>query len=384
MVAQSRQIPNGQGTVSPGLRAQVQSSKTRPVLAADLFAGAGGFSKAAWNAGIHVKVAVEKDKHACATYRHNFIDENKRTELIDKNIQEIELTDISKHFGTDGCDLVLGGPPCQGFSVHRICDAGVDDPRNLLIHRYFEVVEHLQPSVFLMENVPGILWQRHAEYLELFYSMAEAAGYLVHDPVVLDARDFGVPQRRKRVFILGVDADLPEMENWPPLSTHGNAAAVKKNDKLKPWISCANAFAGAPTGDENDVHMRHTQELIDAFAKTPQNGGSRRDSGRLLDCHKEHDGHKDVYGRIDKRKPAPTMTTACINPSKGRFVHPTQNHGITARQAARLQTFPDDFKFFGGLMAAGVQIGNAVPVTLGEALLRPIRKFIESHRSQLQ
>jgi DNA (cytosine-5)-methyltransferase 1 len=249
-----------------------------------------------------------------------------------------------------------------------------------LIHRYFEVVAHLKPKVFLMENVPGILWKRHAEYLELFYAMAKKSGYRVHKPAVLDARDFGVPQRRKRVFILGIASDLPDIAVWPPPPTHGNAKAVKRDNTLTPWIPCADAFLGAPKGDENNVHMRHTQELVDAFARTPANGGSRRDSGRLLKCHVEHDGHKDVYGRIDSYQPAPTMTTACINPSKGRFVHPTQNHGITARQAARIQTFSDEFIFFGGLMAAGIQIGNAVPVTMGEAILRPIRIFIESQQ----
>jgi DNA (cytosine-5)-methyltransferase 1 len=122
--------------------------------------------------------------------------------------------------------------------------------------------------------------------------------------------------------------------------------------------------------------MNHGPELIAAFKRTPANGGSRRDSGRVLACHVDHDGHKDVYGRIDPSKPAPTMTTACINPSKGRFVHPVLHHGITARQAARIQTFPDDYIFVGGLMAAGKQIGNAVPVALGEVLIRHISSLL--------
>ena len=106
--------------------------------------------------------------------------------------------------------------------------------------------------------------------------------------------------------------------------------------------------------------------------------GSRRDSGRVLPCHESHDGHKDVYGRIDPDLPAPTMTTACINPSKGRFVHPTEDHGITARQAARIQTFPDSVVFSGGLMAAGKQIGNAIPMKLGVLLLSHIKTFLSS------
>ena len=120
--------------------------------------------------------------------------------------------------------------------------------------------------------------------------------------------------------------------------------------------------------DENAIHMNHNCEIDEALKATPKNGGSRKDSGRILPCHKEHDGHKDVYGRIDPNKPGPTMTTACINPSKGRFVHPTKNHGITARHAARLQTFPDDYMFEGNPSQIATQIGNAVPMKLVEAL----------------
>ena len=96
----------------------------------------------------------------------------------------------------------------------------------------------------------------------------------------------------------------------------------------------------------------------------------------MLPCHAKHDGHKDVYGRINPALPAPTMTTACINPSKGRFVHPTEHHGITLRQAARIQTFPDDYIFTGGLTAAGRQIGNAVPVMMGTYLIRYIKQHL--------
>jgi DNA (cytosine-5)-methyltransferase 1 len=269
------------------------------------------------------------------------------------------------------CDLLLGGPPCQGFSTHRIKGAGVDDARNDLIHVYFRFVRAFSPSVFLMENVPGMLWDRHKSTLDRFYLEGALAGYDVQEPVVIDARDFGVPQRRKRVFILGLRRGLELGDvGWPPKPTHGSPAARTKHPELGCWRTCAHAFVPARVGDVNDVHMSHGEELIEAFKKTPPNGGSRRESGRVLPCHASHDGHKDVYGRIDPSQPAPTMTTACINPSKGRFVHPTLHHGITARQAARIQTFPDDFRFSGGLMAAGIQIGNAVPVELGEGLIR--------------
>ncbi|WP_304950564.1 DNA cytosine methyltransferase [Sulfitobacter sp.] len=336
----------------------------------DLFAGAGGFSLGARNAGARVTFAIEFDKFAAKTYRKNFC-ENGETTLYTEDILKLDPEELAETHFSDGaeCDLLLGGPPCQGFSSHRINDSGVGDPRNALIYRYFDFVRSLRPKAFLMENVPGLLWPRHGEYLQKFYELGADEGYTIFDPVTLDARDFGVPQRRKRVFILGVrDSERASDLDWPPAPTH----AEKNDDPAKRWISCRDVFSSAPLGDPNDLHMKHNDELISAFKNTPLNGGSRRDSGRILPCHKNHDGHKDVYGRIDPRMPAPTMTTACINPSKGRFVHPTEHHGITVRQAARIQTFPDSFVFEGGLTAAGKQIGNAVPVTMAEIIIRKL------------
>lgn len=340
----------------------------------DLFAGAGGFSLAAKNVGFNVSAAIEINNHACTTYRQNLIEDNS-TKLYQKNILELTPEEIKRtHFMDDKvCDIVLGGPPCQGFSVHRIKDAGIDDPRNKLILRYFEYVAVLKPKVFLMENVPGILWSRHKNFLDAFYAEGKNAGYQLIKPEILDARNYGLPQRRKRVFILGVRPDIEFKSAWPPAATHGNTKAIEQNPLLHPWQTAAQIFnQPLPENDENNIHMNHTPDLIEVFKSTPLNGGSRRDSKRMLPCHKEHNGHKDVYGRIDPTQPGPTMTTACINPSKGRFVHPTEHHGITLRQAARFQTFPDWFIFKGGLIAAGEQIGNAVPVKLGEVLLRTI------------
>lgn len=345
----------------------------------DLFAGAGGFSLAATNAGCDVVFAVENDGHAANTYERNLckMGVGLPTKVYTDDIRVLNPKALaSEHFNYEaGCDLLLGGPPCQGFSTHRINGSGVNDPRNALIYSYFDFVKALKPHVFLMENVPGLLWPRHAEYLEKFYLLAEKAGYSVFAPCQLDARDYGVPQRRKRVFVLGVRKGLNlEGFNWPPLPSH---TSDNDDDSLSSWVTCSKAFFPAPKGDPNAIHMNHGPELIKAFRNTPANGGSRRDSGRVLPCHKTHDGHKDVYGRIDARLPAPTMTTACINPSKGRFVHPVENHGITVRQAARIQTFPDSFVFEGGLTAAGKQIGNAVPIKLGEVLIKEIVKLLD-------
>ncbi|MEA3536638.1 DNA cytosine methyltransferase [Rhizobium sp. CC-YZS058] len=345
----------------------------------DLFAGAGGFSLAAVEAGCEIVFAVEFDKNAATTYKNNIGAKHRSKDVVVYNQDITSLSAISlarEHFSAFECDLLLGGPPCQGFSTHRINDAGVNDPRNALIHDYFTFVRSLRPKVFLMENVPGMLWPRHKNYLDEFYRQARDSGYVVHQPHKLDARDYGIPQRRQRVFILGVRRDVvTDGFEWPPAPTHCEPETATSTG-LKPWLPCETAFENLPDDDVNSVHMNHGLELTAAFERTPPKGGSRKDSGRMLDCHIGHDGHHDVYGRIDPSKPAPTMTTACVNPSKGRFVHPVLHHGITARQAARIQTFPDDYIFTGGLMAAGKQIGNAVPVAFGQCLIQHIKMLL--------
>jgi DNA (cytosine-5)-methyltransferase 1 len=351
----------------------------------DLFAGAGGFSLAARLAGLTVRLAVERDRHAASTYRENLCDGEGKPILLEEDITMLSPASVAAMALPDGerCDVLVGGPPCQGFSTHRLNNSGVGDERNELVDVYFSFVNHLRPRAFLMENVPGMLWPRHAKHLQSMRKQALEAGYHLYDPVVIDARDFGIPQRRKRVFILGIEGNIDRGDfSWPPVSTHRSPDDREANRALPPWVACADVFDPPPDNDPNNVHMNHNADLVAAFEKTPKNGGSRNASGRVLECHREHDGHSDVYGRIDPSLPAPTMTTACINPSKGRFVHPTLPHGITVRQAARIQTFPDDYVFNGGLMAAGAQIGNAVPVKLGAVLIRHVLDLLPDRGKQ--
>ncbi|EPY6881789.1 DNA cytosine methyltransferase, partial [Klebsiella pneumoniae] len=134
--------------------------------AIDLFSGAGGFSLAAIDLGINVFIAIEIDKYACETYKHNLINRmNNKIDLINQDINEICIKSLmNKHNLSSGeLDIILGGPPCQGFSSHRIRNKGVGDPRNSLLIRYFDFVKQLRPKLFLVENVPGLLWERHSD-----------------------------------------------------------------------------------------------------------------------------------------------------------------------------------------------------------------------------
>jgi DNA (cytosine-5)-methyltransferase 1 len=355
----------------------------RRFVAVDLFCGAGGFSLGAIAAGFRIALAVDNNAHACSSYQKNIVLKAKgKTKIINGDLGLLSAKDLIKQSPElqHNCDLIIGGPPCQGFSSHRLRDTGVGDPRNSLLLRYFEIVSVLTPKFFLVENVPGLLWPRHRNWLDKFYAMATASGYQVSEATPVNAADYGIPQRRKRVFILGTRKDISRAA-FPPPATHCDPDTASQQELL-PWVPVKGVFKDSKiAGDPNDVHMRHNAELRLAFKSTPINGGSRLQSGRTLRCHTKHDGHFDVYGRIDPSMPAPTMTTACINPSKGRFVHPTAPHGITIRQAARIQTFPDWFVFEGGLMASGEQIGNAVPPMLAEILLRSLREQLRATAS---
>jgi len=374
-------IPCGSDICSEPVAPKVE--RGRPLFAVDCFAGAGGFSLGAIAAGFEICAAVESDRHASRTYMKGVRNKTPREiKFFQNDIMELSPHSVLADSGlvTGRCDLLLGGPPCQGFSAHRLGSAGVDDPRNIFLLRYFEYIAAFRPRVFLLENVPGLLQPKHASYLQSFLRIANKHDYDIHGPSLLNARDFGVPQNRKRVFVLGCDRNRPiHFLNWPPAPTHHDPKLTKAHGPVQPYRTASDAFRPLPrNSDPNDVHMRHGDTLTEVFRSTPANGGSRAQSNRILPCHEAHGGHNDVYGRIDPSRPSPTMTTACINPSKGRFVHPTEHHGITARQAARLQTFPDDFDFEGGLMAAGIQIGNAVPVVLAGVLCGAVRHSLEA------
>ncbi|EKZ9177252.1 TPA: DNA cytosine methyltransferase [Vibrio vulnificus] len=385
------------------------------VKAIDLFAGAGGFTLSAIDAGVDVLAAIEFDKAAANTYKKNFIESKELNidlrageECGDINNVEPQELRISLRLEPGELDLILGGPPCQGFSTHRIKNAGVNDPRNALLLRYFEFVNEFKPKAFLVENVAGLLWKRHKPFLDKFIVLAEQAGYVIKFCDSVNAKDYGVPQNRKRVFIFGIREDLDSDEIvFPPSSTHFSSASGKEPE----WIAASSVFEKIPehlyqvywddffdqkdkrTKDEifkllkslpygeplnkNDpcnVHMKPSDMMKERFADTPLNG-SREDAGERhrLKCHSNgYKGHKDVYGRIFIHTPSNTITTGCNNPSKGRFVHPWEDHGMTLRHAARLQSFPDWFNFYGSSTEQARQIGNAVPPLLGQILISDI------------
>ncbi len=391
--------------------------------AIDLFAGAGGFSLAAREEGFKLLAAVEIDEEACETYKHNFIKgKQKKAQLYQKDIlTELTPKQLKSELDLESgsLDLLMGGPPCQGFSSHRINSAGVDDPRNQLLLQYFEYVKELRPKVFLVENVTGMLWKRHEDYVIKFKALAKEHNYELFGPQILNAQDYGVPQNRKRVFILGVDKGLERQDtHWPPKPTHGISTGIpfetastvferptaKTLKELKDvlqteYLANLDNYTRSQLQEAKEksslvvdnleflsesfashtcnTRMKTTDMLIEKLKHIQINGNRTQLPEHLvLDCHKTHPGHKDVYGRIRLAQPSNTITTGCNNLSKGRFTHPWKHHGITIREAACLQTFPKDFTFLGNQTSQAKQVGNAVPIKLGKALIKHIKKTI--------
>lgn len=382
--------------------------------AIDLFSGAGGFSLAAKTEGVEVLAAIEFDASAVKTYKTNLAHKGSSELVINDDINKVDIPKLRKELGIkkEELDLLLGGPPCQGFSSHRILDAGVDDPRNTLLLKYFDFVKVFKPKAFLLENVPGLLWKKHEKYLKKFIELTNSNSYSIVTaaPQIINAKNYGVPQNRRRAFVFAIRNDLySENIIWPPKPTHFD----RPNEGSSTTVAASTVFEKPPKAvldelksiyihnydlekneafklvdslvfgkkinksDPCNIHMNHSPELTKRFESTRLNG-SREDSNTCLPCHRDYKGHKDVYGRIIFHKPSNTITTGCNNPSKGRFVHPWLHHGITLRHAARLQTFPDDFIFLGNNTEQARQIGNAVPVKLGQILIKEIKSYLES------
>lgn len=254
-----------------------------------------------------------------------------------------------------GIDVLIGGPPCQGFSrLNRRASAG--DPRNKLWQHYYRLLEELRPSVFVLENVPELL--SSPEFLEL-HATATAAGYKLHAEI-LNAADYGVPQCRRRAFVVG--------------AIHTPPTLPKPSGRRRTVRDALRGLPRKPTNRNLHIERRPSSLSLRRYACVPI-GGNRFDLPYHLlpGCWKrKKTGSTDVFGRMRLDRPAPTIRTEFTKPEKGRYLHPTADRAITLREGARLQTFPDSFKFAGSGVHIARQIGNAVPVRLAQAVARHI------------
>lgn len=338
------------------------------LLAVDLFSGCGGLTLGLKQAGFRVIGAVEKDPLSVETYKKN----HPRTAIWQSDIQDIEPTDVLQtlKLRKGELDMLAGCPPCQGFStlVTKNGRRRVDDPRNKLIYDFLRFVEGLAPKTVMMENVPDLAKTMR---FKRFCKRLRDLGYRVEHRV-LNVADYGVPQRRRRLVVLaGRFGPVPFPERDTTRLTVRNAFSIIARRRL-PHDSLH---------DVTDNRAPHVKRLI---KKIPKNGGSRTDlSNKIqLRCHKSFDGFRDVYGRMAWDDVAPTITSGCINPSKGRFLHPTKDRTITLREAALLQSLPVSYHISlrRGKYAAAAMIGNALPPEFARRHALSTRRHLKSFR----
>jgi DNA (cytosine-5)-methyltransferase 1 len=328
----------------------MKSSRKRVPKAIDLFSGAGGLTEGLRQAGYRVVGAVESDPFACAVYRAN----HKQVILWKTDIRKVTGPAILKKVKLmrGQLDLLAACPPCQGFSNLRTKN-GIRmnrDPRNALVLDIIRLVRSMKPKSVMLENVPGLA---SSSRYRSFRKGLRSLGYQIKGAVV-DTADFGVPQRRKRLVLLASRLGKPEFASFA-------RARKTVRDTIGPLVS--------PQRSRDPLHnhpVQRSEKVARLIRRIPPNGGSRSDLGQRaqLKCHKKSDGFRDVYGRMSWDKPSPTITGGCINPSKGRFLHPRANRAITLREAALLQSFPKRYRFpldKGGKYRVALLIGNALP-----------------------
>jgi DNA (cytosine-5)-methyltransferase 1 len=317
--------------------------------AIDLYCGAGGLTEGLKQAGFSVIGAVDIAPLAIEAFESN----HPETVVWRRDVRGLapdELMDQLKISPGD-LDLLAGCPPCQGFSSMRTHRQGthVEDRRNALVAQFARFAEALKPRALMMENVPAL---REDRRLKLMLARLRKQGYeLNYD--VLDAANYGVPQRRRRFVLIALRGGTVAFA--PP-----DRATATVRDALKNLPKAGKS--ADPLHDHGEQRSEPIRKLIQEI---PKDGGSRHDLGeeKQLPCHRRLSGWYDVYGRMSWEKLAPTITGGCINPSKGRFLHPTENRAITLREAALLQSFPPDYKFplSRGKYRAADLIGNALP-----------------------
>ena len=342
------------------------STSIKSLTAIDLFSGCGGLTVGLKQAGFDVKAAVEIDNKAQETYKLN----HPNIKLYEHDIRNIDPKRLMSDLGIKRGELTLlaGCPPCQGFSRLRTRNKAfsVYDPRNELIREFLRFTEALLPKTIMMENVPALA---NDDVFKHVCETLSALGYR-HTVNVLDAADYNVPQRRKRLILLASRVHVP-----------------KHAEKSETRISVRDAFSnvGSPSKTKDKVHAvpeRRTAHVKHLISLIPKNGGSRSDlpENMVLACHKKSNGFKDVYGRMSWDNVAPTITSGCINPSKGRFLHPSYNRTITLREAALLQGFPIDYKFdvSHGKESIALMIGNALPPPFIAAHARALTEGISA------
>jgi DNA (cytosine-5)-methyltransferase 1 len=347
---------------------------SRALTYVDLFAGAGGLSVGLERAGFELEHAVEVDADARTTFAANR--DGMDPSGLTGDIRNVEKRNVHDIVGNESVDLVAGGPPCQGFS--EVVSPDGSDDRNHLFTYFINWVDELDPEAALFENVRGMQKTAGGKFLSAVKESFNQMGYEVTHRVVT-ASEFGVPQHRRRLIVL---ASKNGREQHPfggfeinPIEELGVINAIGDLPDLGPGEESTFYETDPQTVIQEDLRgdcetvsshiaANHTDDLVEKISHIPDGG----DRTHIPDELQPSSGYHNSYSRLKSDKPAVAITSNMSKPSSARCVHPFEDRGLTPREGARLQTFPDAYQFDGGLQSIRKQIGNAVPPYLGEAL----------------
>ena len=369
----------------------------------ELCSGPGGLSEGFMsvkynNSKFFIAVANDADESVSLTYTNNhkntkFVLGSLVSEKIKKDIENA----IKDTVGISNLDIVIGGPPCQGFSHANKKTRIASNPLNKLALDFFEMVRRVKPFSFVLENVPGILSMQNGKVMDRIIQNFQSLGYHNTEYWILNAADYGVPQKRKRVFVVG--SKNPK-KIIPPTPTHGK---VKSNEYVTVW----DALSDLPiihSGEKisSSIKYRHVAKsrlqrdlrnrsnvvknhiatasngiVIKRFRCVPQGGNWQNIPKKKMSAKGQYKNmsstHSGIYKRLTANEPSVTIT----NFRKSMLIHPTQNRLLSVREAARLQTFPDTFEFHGTLASMQQQVSDAVPVNLAMAVAKSMLKHME-------
>ena len=345
----------------------------------DLFAGIGGLSLGFEQNGFDVVLANEYDVSIADAYQKN----HKATAMIVGDITKLDLERTFRPY-IGHTSVIIGGPPCQGFS-QKGQRKTIHDKRNFLFQYYVKVVELVKPTYFVMENVPNLLTAENGYFKKEIEELFNTLDYHIKMGV-LNASDFGVPQNRRRAVIIGKyksDApDLPKSQDkkvtiWDAISDlaylNSGEGTEKQEYRLKPETEFQKKLRNGCNILYNHVATKHSALALERLALIPPNAGREV----LPKEHLTKSIYSGTWTRMRKDEISVTITTRFDTPSSGKFTHPFLNRAITVREAARIQSFPDSFIFTGNKGSQMKQVGNAVPPLLAGAIAEVIMKDIE-------
>ena len=323
----------------------------------DLFSGAGGMSLGLDQAGFNNIFSVDIEPSFCETYKTNFPKHN----LIQKDISKLSNEEIKALIGNQIIDVIVGGPPCQGFSMAgNIGRKFIDDSRNQLFREFARIVEIVQPSYFVMENVARLFTHNKGETKKEIIELFKKMNYNV-DCKVVNTADFGIPQVRNRVLFIGNRISnnivFPTKTVDKPISIK---EAIDKLPKLK---------SGEKSKIPNHISMKHSEQMLEKM-KYVSDGGNRNEIPELI---RPKSGDVRKYIRYKSTEPA-----VCVTGDMRKIFHYSQNRALTVRELATLQTFPLDFIFKGSTISQQQQVGNSVPPILAKEIALTIKKMMKN------